>query len=308
MIGVLLMAYGTPRRPEDIETYYTDVRRGNPPPPELLDDLVRRYEAIGGLSPLLQRTEAQASRLQAALDQRAPDQFRVSLGMKHAPPTIETAVDELVASGVRRIVGLVLAPHYSRSSVGQYVGRLRERAATVDPDVEVMGIEHWHLEPAYLDFLAAEIGRLLAQLPARTKVLFTAHSLPRSALDGDPYPDQLRETAEAVAGRAGPAAWSGWSVAWQSAGRTPDPWLGPDVGDVIRDLAASGATDGVLVCACGFVSDHLEILYDLDIEARGVARSAGLAFARTAALNDDATVFAALADRVLEAAGTLTGS
>ena len=298
--AVLLMAYGTPRRPEDIEAYYTDVRRGRPPTPELLADLVRRYTAIGGLSPLLERTEAQAAGLRRALDARAPGQFRVDLGLKHAAPFIEETVERVIGEGVRRIVGLVLAPHFSAFSVGQYLGRVRERAAALDPGVEVLGIEEWHLEPVYLDFLAAQVAAGLARLPARTRVLFSAHSLPSRIVDlGDPYPDQLRATAAAVAERLGGTVGAGWSTAWQSAGRTPEPWLGPDVRDVITDLAATGQADGVLVCPCGFVSDHLEILYDLDLEARAVADEAGIAFARTDVVYDDPDVLGALAGRVV---------
>ena len=164
----------------------------------------------------------------------------------------------------------------------------------------MLGIESWHLEPAYLDFLAAGVRTRLAELPARTKVLFTAHSLPqRVVAGGDPYPDQLRATAEAVAERVGLVPWSTWAVAWQSAGRTADPWLGPDILEVLRDLAATGRAEGALVCPCGFVADHLEVLYDLDIEAEGLASELGLAFARTPVLNDDPAVLGALADRVL---------
>ena len=283
-VAVLLMAYGTPASPDEVEAYYTDIRRGRPPTPEQLADLVRRYDAIGGLSPLNERTEAQRSALEKA---RVAD-LRVELGMKHADPRIEDAVARLVADGVERIVGLVLAPHYSAASVGQYLERARAAAGPTD----VVGIESWHVEPAYLDFLATAVRTDLARLPARTHVVFTAHSLPQRVADaGDPYPEQLRETAEAVAARARLAD---WSVGYQSAGRTPEPWLGPDILDVVRSVDA----DGVLVCPCGFTSDHLEVLYDLDVEAKGVADSVGKAFARTAVVNDDPAVMAALAQRV----------
>ena len=297
-VGVLLMAYGTPRSPEDVEPYYTDIRRGRPPTPELLADLVRRYDAIGGISPLAERTEDQRLALQAALDARAPGELTVELGLKHADPKIEAGAQRLVEQGVERIVGLVLAPHYSSASVGEYLARTEAAAG----DTEVLGVESWHLEPAYLDFLAAAAERALAELPEKTKVLFTAHSLPQRVIDeGDPYPTQLRETAAAVADRVGLAEWSGWSIAWQSAGRTPEPWLGPDILQVIRDLAGTGRAEGILVCPCGFVADHLEVLYDLDIEASGVAEAEGLAFARTAVVNDDAAVMDGLAERVLQA-------
>jgi ferrochelatase len=295
--AVLLMAYGTPRTPAEIEPYYTDIRRGRPPTPELLADLVARYDAIGGISPLAARTEAQRAALQNALDAIAPDTFEVVLGLKHAEPKIEIAVDDLAARGFTRIVGLVLAPHYSTYSIGQYLDRAR--AAAEPHGVSVVGVDSWAVEPAFVDFLADDLRARVAAMPTGTRVLFTAHSLPQRIVDaGDPYPDELRATAEAVAAKAGLAQWSQWSIAWQSAGRTPEPWLGPDILTVIDELAASENASGVIVCACGFVADHLEVLYDLDIEARRHAEQLGLAFDRTACVNDDAKVMAALAQRV----------
>lgn len=296
--GVLLMAYGTPRTPDEIEPYYTDIRRGRAPTPELLADLVARYDAIGGISPLAQRTDDQRDALQAALDERAPGRYQVVLGLKHAEPKIETAVEAVAAQGIRRIIGVVLAPHYSTYSIGQYLGRTRDAAAP--HDITVDGIDSWATEPAFVTFLADDLRMRLASMPDNTKVLFTAHSLPQRIIDGgDPYPDELRATAEAVAAQVGLEPWSQWAIAWQSAGRTPEPWIGPDILDVIDDLAASGQVGGVLVSACGFVADHLEVLYDLDIEARHRAEQHGLAFDRTACVNDDAAVIGALADRVL---------
>jgi ferrochelatase len=296
--AVLLMAYGTPARTEDVEPYYTDIRRGRPPTPELLADLVRRYDAIGGLSPLTARTEAQRAGLQGALDERAPGRYAVVLGYKHVAPRIEDAVAELGAGGTTEAVGLVLAPHWSAASVGEY----HERAAkaAVAAGVAYSPIERWHLEPAYVDFQAGAVTDTLATMPANTKVLFTAHSLPqRVAATGDPYPELLRESADAVARRAGLAPWGGWAVGYQSAGRTPEPWLGPDVRTVIDELAASPGATGLVVCPLGFVADHLEVLYDLDIEARRHAEERGLAFARTPVVNADAAVMAALADLVV---------
>ena len=306
-IGVVLMAYGTPRTRADIEPYYTDIRRGRPPTPEQLADLTARYDALGGTSPLAARTEAQRAALQAALDAAAPATYEVVLGLKHAEPKIEAAVDGLAAQGVRRIVGLVLAPHWSAYSVGEYLDRAR--AAAEPHGITVGGIESWATEPAFVEFVAADLRRTLATMPANTKVLFTAHSLPQRIIAaGDPYPHELRATAEAVAAAAGLGHWTSWAIAWQSAGRTPEPWLGPDVLQVIDDLAASendaGAGRGVVVSAVGFVADHLEVLYDLDIEAARRAESHGLAFARTACVNDDATVMAALAQRVIRATPT----
>ena len=298
--AVLLMAYGTPRTPAEIEPYYTDIRRGRAPTPEQLADLVARYDAIGGISPLAARTEAQRDALQVALNETAPDRYDVVLGLKHAAPMIETAVNDLAASGYQHIIGLVLAPHYSSFSIGQYMDRTRKAA---EPHgITVTSIDSWATEPAFVEFLAADLRSRLADMPANTKVLFTAHSLPQRIIDaGDPYPDELRSTAEAVAGAAGLDSWSSWSIAWQSAGRTPEPWIGPDILAVIDDLATSENASGVVVCACGFVADHLEVLFDLDIEAKKHAEDKGLAFDRTSCVNDDATIMRALAQRVISA-------
>lgn len=300
--AVLLMAYGTPRTPDEIEPYYTDIRRGRPPTPELLAELTARYDAIGGISPLAARTEAQRTALQRALDAIAPERFEVVLGLKHAEPKIETTVDDLARRGFRSIIGLVLAPHYSSYSIGQYMDRTR--AAAEPHGMSVTGIDSWATEPAFVEFLASDMKARLANMPSNTKVLFTAHSLPQRIIDaGDPYPNELRATAEAVAAAVGLSEWSTWSIAWQSAGRTPEPWIGPDILAVIDDLAASENSSGVLVCACGFVADHLEVLFDLDIEARRHAEAKGLTFDRTACVNDDAPVIASLARRVADIAG-----
>jgi protoporphyrin/coproporphyrin ferrochelatase len=294
--GVVLMAYGTPRAPEQIEQYYTDIRRGRLPTAEQLADLTRRYEAIGGLSPLAAISESQAAALQQALDSRRPGAFVVHLGLKHADPKVEAGVAALVAEGVERIVGLVLAPHYSTMSIGEYLGRAG--AAAREAGLPFAGVESWATDPAYVEFLACQVRRSLDGMPTNTTVLFTAHSLPARIVDaGDPYPGELRSTAEAVAGATGLRH---WSVGWQSAGRTPEPWIGPDVLSVIDELGGSEDVDGLLMCPCGFVADHLEVLYDLDIEALERAESVGLVFRRTASMNADPTVIGALADRVLD--------
>lgn len=303
MISVVLMAYGTPRSREEILPYYTDIRRGRPPTDELLAELTARYEAIGGLSPLAALTEAQRDAIQRALDAAMPGRFHVSLGLKHAHPMIEEAVAQVATSGVEKIVGLVLAPHFSSYSIGQYVGRATEAAAP--HGIDVVGINSWATEPAFIEFLANDMRARLAKMPANTKVLFTAHSLPQRIIDaGDPYPHELRSTAAAVAEVLGLREHEQWDIAWQSAGRTPEPWIGPDVLQAIDALAASDTPPrGVLVCACGFVADHLEVLYDLDIEARRHAESRGLVFDRSACVNDDRLVMEALAACVIEAAG-----
>ena len=299
--AVVLMAYGTPRSKEEILPYYTDIRRGRPPTDEQLQDLTNRYEAIGGLSPLKQLTEDQRDALQSELDSISPNTFQVFLGLKHASPFIEETVTEVVGLGYKKIVGLVLAPHYSSYSIGQYMDRVR---AVAEPaGITVSGVDSWAREEAFIDFLANDMREKLTSLPERTKVLFTAHSLPQRIIDGgDPYPEELRATAELVAEKVGLTRWSDWSIAWQSAGRTPEPWIGPDILEVIDSFAAQSASgepiDGVLVSACGFVADHLEVLFDLDIEASKHAESHGIAFARTACVNSNASVMAALARSV----------
>ena len=298
--AVLLMAYGTPRSTQEILPYYTDIRRGRAPTEEQLADLVARYDAIGGISPLAARTEAQRDALQRALDALQPGQFHVQLGLKHAAPMIEAAVDDLAQQGFTKIIALVLAPHFSSYSIGQYVGRATEAAKP--HGVEVVGINSWAVEPAFVDFIAADMKQKLAAMPARTRVLFTAHSLPQRIIDGgDPYPTELHATATAVAKQLGLVEHSDWDIAWQSAGRTPEPWIGPDILIAIDDVAAQRSADGVLVSAVGFVADHLEVLYDLDIEAARHAEKLGLSFSRTACVNDDSTVMSALAQRVLSA-------
>jgi len=301
-IGVVLMAYGTPRSKDEILPYYTDIRRGRPPTEEQLGDLIRRYEAIGGLSPLAKITDAQRDSLQAALDAINPGAFTVRLGLKHAAPMIEDATQQLIDEGVESIVGLVLAPHYSSYSIGQYLGRVK---AIAEPaGVKVSGVDTWATEPAFVEFLTTDLRSKLKNANGKTKVFFTAHSLPQRIIDGgDPYVSELRSTAEVIASNLGLNEGADWDIAWQSAGRTPEPWLGPDILQVIDDVAAQGAYQSVIVSACGFVADHLEVLYDLDIEALNHASSKGLGFSRTACVNTDPNVMNALAARVTQLAG-----
>jgi ferrochelatase len=298
--GVLVMSYGTPGGPEDVEAYYTHIRRGRPPTSELLAELQGRYAAIGGSSPLLQITRAQAAAVSRALAAAGLQDAVVALGCKHAKPFIEDGVGELVQAGVSRIVGVALAPHYSRMSVGEYAERALAAAQAASDPPALTVVHDWHLAPDYLQLLADALRDALEQIPVErrsdTRVLFTAHSLPVRILEhGDPYPEQLRETAEAVAELAGLER---WGIAWQSAGRTPEPWIGPDVLEVLGELAADGAS-AVVVCAAGFVADHLEVLYDLDIEAATRAAQLGLAFARTASANDAPALARAVAGAVI---------
>jgi protoporphyrin/coproporphyrin ferrochelatase len=277
-LGVLVMAYGTPAGLDDVERYYTDIRRGRPPEPEKLAELTARYRAIGGRSPLLEITRKQAQGIQ----ERLPD-VQAFLGQKHSSPSIPEAVEEMKKHGIERAVGLVLAPHYSSMSIGDYAARSQRAAEECGWDGKLEMIESWHLEPGYIGLLSDNVQRVLTKLP-EAEVVFTAHSLPeRIVSQGDPYPHQLEETAAAVAERSGLKR---WRTAWQSAGATSDAWLGPDVLDLLETLVAEGAR-GAIVCPCGFVSDHLEVLYDLDKEAASRAAELGIDFARTESPNDD---------------------
>ena len=301
------MAYGTAAGPDDIERYYTDIRGGRPPSPELLEDLRARYAAIGNRFPLLEITRRQAVALERELESHEPGRFKVYLGMKHSPPFIAEGVAQIVGDGVRRGVGLVLAPHYSRLSVGTYIDRVQaalsendSRGTESEPSVSFTFVKSWHDCPEFIDVLSSRVRHALDRLPAERRegaaVVFTAHSLPAKIVEeNDPYPRQLAETAGLVAKKLGLAS---WRTGWQSAGRTAERWLGPDLMEVIPDLAAKGHP-AVVVCACGFVADHLEILYDLDIEAQRHAKEAGVTFVRTESMNDDPSFIKALASVVL---------
>lgn len=300
IVGVLPMAYGTPSSIQAIEEYYTHIRKGRPPTPEQLDQLRGRYEAIGGGSPLLQICEAQAEGIGRLLNASGRGRFHVQLGMKHAPPFIEDAVKALIDEGAEIAVGFVLAPHRSLLSVDEYIERAKDAAKD---RIELRFIESWHLLDQYLDLLAKRVidaTRSLPRCPSRDlDVIFTAHSLPQRILQwDDPYPSQLRETAEAVSERAGLTR---FSIAWQSAGRTPDPWLGPDILSAMRAFAEVGSR-GVIVCPAGFTSDHLEILYDLDVECKELASQLRLPWRRTESLNADPMLLSGLAELVLDAA------
>ncbi len=294
--GVLVMAHGTPASTEEIGPFYTRIRRGRPPSIDQLADLERRYQAIGGLSPLTERTRAQVDGLRGILEARAPGRYVVAYGAKHADPLIEESVSRLASDGTNPIIGLVLTPHGSSLGSEEYMDRAR---AAVSPQ-EFIAVPPWYGTPGFVELLASRVTDALAKLagvaPARCPVVFTAHSLPeRVRVAGDTYPDQLEESARLVAGAAGVTR---WRVGWQSAGRTPEPWLGPDVRDLIRQLSQEGDSDAVVVCPIGFVADHLEVLYDLDIDAAAVASSCGLAFARTESLNADPRFISVLADVV----------
>lgn len=295
--GVLVMAYGTPSSLDEVEAYYTDIRGGRPPSAELLGELTGRYRAIGGRSPLLEITRAQA----AGIQERVPG-TSCYVGLKHAPPFIDDALRQVARDGVDDLVGLVMAPHYSSMSVGDYEQRAIEAARKSGWDGTLRMIPSWHLDPGFIDLLARRVTDALDTLSSDARdgavVIFSAHSLPARILDaGDPYPEQLQETADAVATRAGLER---WQIGWQSAGRTPDPWLGPDLLEILVELGAKGIR-GVVSCPCGFVADHLEVLYDVDIEAKALAQELDIELVRTTSPNSDPAFLDVLANVVSQA-------
>jgi ferrochelatase len=294
------MAHGTPSSPEGIEPFYTRIRRGHPPTPELLADLTRRYLAIGGVSPLTERTAAQVTGIAKTLEERHPGAYDVRFGSKFEPPMLEEAAASFRDEGFTKVVGIVLAPHSSSMSTEQYMSRARE---TLGDNVEFIEIGAWYDAPGFSGLIAQRVNDALDTIPASrhatTEVIFSAHSLPARVVElGDTYPEQLRESAEKAAAQAGVAS---FDVAWQSAGRTADPWLGPDILVALREKSAAGFTD-VISCPIGFVSDHLEVLFDIDIEAQSIAREVGLNLVRTTSLNDDPNFTSILADVVHTAA------
>jgi ferrochelatase len=280
--AVILMAYGSPERVADVPAYYSDIRGGRPIAQEQLDDLVARYRSLGieDSNPLNAITEATRAALQDELG------LPVLTGMKHWTPRIADAVDAALSGGATRLVGLVLAPHYSRLSIAGYRKLLEDAVAD---RAGVVFVESWHDDPGFIALLADRIR------DSDAHVVFTAHSLPARILaEGDPYKDQLLETARLVADSAGI---EDWSFSFQSESPTGEPWLGPDILDHLTDLSGRGVED-VLVCPVGFVSDHLEIRWDIDNEAKDKARELGLRLERIEMPNDDPRFVRTLAEIV----------
>jgi len=298
MIGVLVMAYGGPNNLGEVEAYVRDVRGGRPTSPELIHEVRERYRQIGGRSPILDRTLGQAAALEQALNAKG-HVFKTFVGMRHWHPFIKDALMQMEIAGLKRAVGLVMAPHYSRLSVGAYFKKVREAQAPI----EVIPIERWHLLPGYIDALVDGVRAALTTIPADVRdevpIIFTAHSLPQRILDwDDPYPDELLATVEAVMQRLGPHP---HTFAYQSAAMTPEPWLGPDAGELIERYAAKGKTH-VLIAPIGFVCEHVEILYDVDIAFRRQAEALGVELKRTEMLNEAPHMITGLAELVRDKA------
>jgi len=292
--AVLLMAYGSPDRLDQVEAYYTDIRRGSPPPAHLLEELLGRYRAIGGGSPLSRIVELQRAAVEAELARRGRP-MRVYAGMRHIEPRIGSIVEGMAADGVERFAAIALAPQRSSNAAGYRRAVDAALAGLGSAAPAVAFVDSWFDQPRFVDALAGTTAEALRRFPdpARVRVMFTAHSLPaRVVAEGDTYPDELAGTAALVARQVG---LSTYEFAFQSAGRTGEPWLGPDILDEIRRLAAEGVRE-LVVRPVGFVADHLEVLYDIDIEAQGVAREVGVHLERARSMNDDPTFIAGLAD------------
>jgi len=305
--GVLLTAVGGPNSLDEVGPFLLDIRGGRPTPPDLVAEFRERYAKIGGKSPLLEISLAQAKALEDRLN-REGGPFRCYVGMRNWTPRIRDVYAQMVSDGLDRIVVLPLTPYHSRRSVGAYLRAVQEARAELAAPTELTTIESWNTEPALIDAFVAKTREALARLAARGQadpvVLFTAHSLPKKLMEeGDDYEKELQETRARIL-KGLPPLRSG--MAWQSAGRTPEPWLGPSLEKVLEELGQVGET-AVLVVPFGFISDHLELLYDLDIEAKGIAERLGIAFDRAESLNTHPAFIDAMAAAVhgaLEASST----
>lgn len=300
-MGLLVMAYGTPYKEEDLERYYTHIRRGRKPSPEMLEELRGRYEAIGGISPLAKITMDQAKSLETYLNEIQDEyEFNMYLGLKHIEPFVEDAVKQMNEDGIKEAVSIVLAPHFSTFSVKSYNGRAKEEAEKLGGPV-IHSVESWYNEPKFIQYWAKQVKNTFAAMPQEEReksvLIVSAHSLPEKILQmGDPYPAQLQETADLIAKEAGVTQ---YEIGWQSAGNTPEPWLGPDVQDLTRDLYEKEGYRAFVYTPVGFVSDHLEVLYDNDYECKVVTEEIGASYYRPAMPNDQPEFIDAMATVVL---------
>jgi protoporphyrin/coproporphyrin ferrochelatase len=298
-IAVLLMAYGTPNSLDEVEPYYTDIRGGRTPSPENLQELTARYQRIGGRTPLLDITRAQARTLQEQLG----DGFRVYVGMKHWHPYIDEAVQEIAQAGHGRMIALALAPHYSRFSIDGYTQRVRDAIQKTEAPLDVTYVESWNDHPLFLRSVADKMEEAKETFGLKDwdgiQVVFSAHSLPERILQSnDPYPHELEETCLGVAALIGLKR-EAWRFAYQSAGRTGEKWLAPDILETLDQIAAEGHRR-VLIAPIGFVADHLEVLYDIDVECAERANALGLEMRRIESPNSTPPFIAALKAVVLE--------
>jgi ferrochelatase len=304
--GVLLLAHGGPDSLQDIEPFLRNIRGGRGFSPKLLEEITDRYRQIGGSSPLLGISRSLAQALEKELRSQG-GHFRVYLGMRNWHPFIRKTMEEIKQDGMSRLVALCLAPQNSRMSVGLYFRAVQEAQKELGVEIPVSYVESWHREPLLIAAFAEKLREAIALFPplrnGRLPVIFTAHSLPEKIIgEGDPYDPQVRDTARAVAECCNLAD---WRFAYQSQGMTSEPWLGPTVESVIEELAASGFRQAI-VAPIGFLADHLEILYDIDIHYRQYASERGIELRRPQSLNDSPALAKALAAVVAKAVRAAT--
>jgi protoporphyrin/coproporphyrin ferrochelatase len=301
-MGLLVMAYGTPYKEADIERYYTHIRHGRTPSEEMLEDLRGRYEAIGGISPLAKITMDQAKSLEEHLNSLQDEiEFKMYLGLKHIEPFVEDAVEQMHKDGIEEAVSIVLAPHFSTFSVKSYNGRAKETAEKLGCP-SITSVESWYDEPKFISYWVEKVKETFESMSEDERhnavLIVSAHSLPERILQsGDPYPQQLEETAKMIAEGAGV---DNYAVGWQSEGNTPDPWLGPDVQDLTRELHKEKGYKTFVYTPVGFVADHLEVLYDNDYECKEVTDEIGASYYRPEMPNAKPEFIDAMADVVLK--------
>ncbi|WP_079524465.1 ferrochelatase [Solibacillus isronensis] len=299
--GLLVMAYGTPYKEEDIERYYTHIRHGRKPSQEHLDDLTERYRAIGGISPLAKMTEAQAHALCARLNEVQDEvEYKVFIGLKHIEPFVEDAVEAMVKEGITEAVSIVLAPHFSTFSIKSYNGRAKEAAEKLGGTLNITSVEAWYDEPKFIEFwknaVNGELAKMTEEERANACLIVSNHSLPEKIkLAGDPYEEQLIETARLIEEASDIV---NVEVGWQSAGQTPEPWLGPDVQDLTKELFEQKGYKAFIYTPVGFVTEHLEVLYDNDIECKVVCDEIGASYYRPTMPNTHSLFIDAMVDAI----------
>ncbi|MCZ8538456.1 ferrochelatase [Paenisporosarcina quisquiliarum] len=301
-MGLLVMAYGTPYKEEDLERYYTHIRHGRPPSPEALTDLRDRYRAIGGISPLAKITDDQAAALRDRLNAVQDEiEFKLYIGLKHIEPFVEDAVEQMHKDGITEAVSIVLAPHFSTFSIKSYNGRAKETAEKLGGP-HITSVESWYDEPKFIQYWSEKVSETFNSMSeeqrAKACLIVSAHSLPEKIIaNGDPYPNQLKETADLIAQSAGV---ENYEVGWQSAGQTPEPWIGPDVQDLTRELHEQKGYSTFVYTPVGFVADHLEVLFDNDYECKVVTDEIGATYYRPEMPNTQPLFIDAMSDVVLK--------